>query len=66
MQILQRKKKDKDLWRMVVLVEDEDADVDIVVEGGAAQVKGSHGHVVHLVAALCCKQLCSKKKTTKI
>ena len=35
---------------MVILVEDEDADVDIGVEGGGAQVKCSHRHVVHLVA----------------
>ena len=34
---------------MVVLVEDEHSDVDIGVEGGGAQVKCSHGHVVHLV-----------------
>ena len=33
---------------MVILVEDEDADVDIGVEGGGAQVKCSHRHVVHL------------------
>ena len=62
MQILQRKnKKDKDLWRMVVLVDDEDADVDIGVEGGAAQVKGSHGHVVHLVAAGVVSNCAAKK-----
>ena len=34
---------------MVVLVEDEHSDVDIGVEGGGAQVKRSHSHVVHLV-----------------
>ena len=34
---------------MVVLVEDEDPDVDIGVEGRGAQVKSSHSHIVHLV-----------------
>ena len=45
-QILHKDKRD--LWCVVVLVEDEDADVDIGVEGGGAQVKCSHRHVVHL------------------
>ena len=60
-QIWEGNKKERDLWRVVVLVEDEDADVDIGVEGGGSQVKGSHGHVVHLVVAAGFVSNCARK-----